>query len=112
MRPFSFVRFTALFPVAALCIAADWNPKQTAEFLDARQKAWFGWKRAEAAGGPCISCHTGLTYLLARPALRAALKEPSPTSYETGLRDGFIKRLNGAATGKESAAGLSVGTVL
>ena len=44
-----------------------------AQYLDARQQAWFEWKPAIASGrGPCLSCHTGMTYLLARPALREA----------------------------------------
>ena len=30
-------------------------------------------------GGTCFSCHTNMTYLLARPVLRAALGESAPT---------------------------------
>ena len=40
-----------------------------------------------SADGPCVSCHTGMTYLLARPALRRVLKESQPTMYEVGLLD-------------------------
>ncbi len=70
---------------------ADWNPKLAAGFLDARQKAWFDWKPALATGAPCLSCHTGLPYLLARPALRRTLGG-APTEYETGLLDS-LKRM-------------------
>jgi squalene-hopene/tetraprenyl-beta-curcumene cyclase len=72
---------------------ADWSPRLAADFLDARQKEWFAWKQAEASGGPCVSCHTGITYLLARPALRRALGEAQPTTYETGLIAGLRARL-------------------
>ena len=43
---------------------ADWNPKLAAQYLDARQKDWFAWPAANGGAKPCISCHTGLTYLL------------------------------------------------
>jgi len=43
--------------------------------------------------GPCVSCHTGVTYLLARPALRRALGESQPTAYETGLLNGMRARV-------------------
>src|SRR5947209_19014387 len=76
------------------CTAADWNPKLAADYLDSRQKDWFAWKRAEINGGQCISCHTGVTYLMARPALRQALGEKAPTQYETGLLQSLRSRLN------------------
>jgi len=72
-----------LFP--ALACAADWNPRAAADYLDARQKEWFAWAPANANAKPCVSCHGGLTYLLARPALRRILHESEPTPYETGL---------------------------
>src|ERR1035438_9364940 len=78
---------------AAVCLAlsllpamgADWDPRLAANYLDSRQKEWFVWPRANAAAKPCVSCHTGVTYLLARPVLRKALGEDAPTVYETGL---------------------------
>ena len=68
-------------------LSADWRPELAARYLDGRQKEWFSWKPALQADGPCVSCHTGMTYLLARPALRRRLKESQPTMYETGLLD-------------------------
>jgi len=65
--------------------AADWSPRLAAQYLDTRQKEWFDWPTANANAKPCISCHTGMTYLLARPVLRRVLGEESPTAYETGL---------------------------
>jgi squalene-hopene/tetraprenyl-beta-curcumene cyclase len=73
---------------------ADWNPRLAADFLDARQQAWFEWQPAAATGGPCVSCHTGLTYLIARPALRRALGEMRPTKYETGYLDALRARVS------------------
>jgi squalene-hopene/tetraprenyl-beta-curcumene cyclase len=61
--------------------------------MDSRQKDWFGWPAAAAPGGPCVSCHTGMTYLLARPALRRALGESERNSYETGLLAGMRARM-------------------
>jgi squalene-hopene/tetraprenyl-beta-curcumene cyclase len=64
--------------------AADWSPKLAAQYLDGRQKEWFAWKPAMSANGPCVSCHTGMPYLMARPVLRRALNEPEPTEFERG----------------------------
>jgi squalene-hopene/tetraprenyl-beta-curcumene cyclase len=81
-----FRRSTLLFVTGVLPLAAaDWNPKLAAGYLDARQKEWFAWSVAKAPGGVCISCHTGMTYLMARPMLRKVLGETGPTEYETGL---------------------------
>ena len=65
---------------------ASWDPASAARYLDSRQQEWFAWRQAQSPDGPCVSCHTGMPYLLARPALRALLKEDAPTMYETGLR--------------------------
>src|SRR5919106_120469 len=81
-------------------IAAGWSPEAAARYLDARQKAWFEWKPAQSADGVCVSCHTGMTYLLARPALRRALGESEPTVYERGLLD----RLRAKAGAKPAGA--------
>lgn len=70
----------------ALC--GDWNPRLAAQYLDAREKAWFAWPPAQRSGVPCISCHTSVPYLIARPALRRALGETGPTLYEAVLLDG------------------------
>jgi len=77
----------------ALSLCADWNPRQAADYLDGREKEWFSWKTAQTPGGPCVSCHTNVTYLLARPALRRELGEKQPTAYETGLRDALRARI-------------------
>jgi len=78
---------TFTLAATANVLTADWSPQAAARYLDGRQKEWFEWKPAASANGPCVSCHTGMTYLLARPALRRALKEDQPTIYERGLMD-------------------------
>jgi len=95
---------------------ADWNPRAAADYLDARQAEWFPWPRANGGAKPCISCHTGVPYLLSRPALRQALGESEPTRYEKGLLESLRSRLDkrtpdGQALGVESVmAALFLGT--
>ena len=90
-------------------LAADWNPRLAAQYLDARQKEWFDWPNANANAKPCVSCHTGMGYLLARPALRHALGEEAPTAYENGLLASLRSRLDKREPA--SAQGLGVETV-
>jgi hypothetical protein len=97
----------ALLTSTAFC--ADWNPQTAANYLDSRQKAWFAWPTAKAEGGPCLSCHTGLTYLLARPAIAHKLGEASPSSWETGLVEGVKGRV--LADAAKPSIQLSVETV-
>ena len=89
-------RVVLLAMAAALpAVTADWNAQFAADYLDARQEQWFAWPTAnEDKSGPCLSCHTGLTYLLARPALRRVLGESAPTRYESGLLDSIRRRLS------------------
>jgi squalene-hopene/tetraprenyl-beta-curcumene cyclase len=70
----------------ATCSAADWNPTLAAKYLDQRQRAWSVWAPADTPTGACFSCHTGMTYLLARPALRRLLNEKQPTKWETSIK--------------------------
>ena len=86
-RVISLAAVVALAAVTALC--ADWNPKLAAQFMDARQQAWVTWPHANESGVPCVSCHTGMPYLLARPGLRQALGEKTPTLYEDVLLAGL-----------------------
>ena len=77
---------------AAAAWSGDWSPRQAADYLDSREKAWFAWPAAKSAGGTCVSCHTNMSYLMARPALRKVLGETQPTEYETGLLNGIKER--------------------
>jgi len=86
----SSLRIAAVLVLAVMpAFCADWNPRLAAQYLDSRQQQWFAWPPATASGVPCVSCHTGLPYLLARPALRQALGETAPTLYEAVLLDGL-----------------------
>ena len=85
-------RALATVAIAALAAAfgaelggQSWQPERAARYLDTRLAEWFAWKPALQANGPCVSCHTAMTYLLARPALRRRLGESAETSFETGL---------------------------
>ena len=76
----------AVFVLTSIrAIGDDWSPELAARYLDGRLQQWFEWKPAASPDGPCVSCHTGMTYLMARPALRRRLGESRPTSFETGL---------------------------
>src|SRR5215472_11872396 len=77
--------FIALLLTGAGSFAADWNPKLAAQYLDQRQQEWSVWPTAASAGGPCFSCHTGMSYMLGRPALRRLLGEKQPTKWETAI---------------------------
>jgi squalene-hopene/tetraprenyl-beta-curcumene cyclase len=91
--------FAGIGSISAFC--ADWNKQRAADYLDSRQKAWFEWRATKKdPGGPCLSCHTGLTYLQARPALRMALQEKTPSAYETGLREAIRNRLDHEKPGR------------
>jgi squalene-hopene/tetraprenyl-beta-curcumene cyclase len=83
----------ALLLAALPAFCADWNPRLAASYLDSREKAWSEWAQAAVPGGTCFSCHTQMTYLMARPALRRALGETQPTAYEESLRDGLNHRV-------------------
>jgi squalene-hopene/tetraprenyl-beta-curcumene cyclase len=109
------LRASVLLVLTALPgLAGDWSPKLAAQYLDSRQKEWFAWPAAKIYGGPCISCHTGVTYMLARPALRRVLRESEPTVYEIGLVDALVARVgiglkDALKTQKEPAASQGIG---
>jgi squalene-hopene/tetraprenyl-beta-curcumene cyclase len=81
------IRLTALLSLAAAPLfCQDWSPRLAAQYMDSRQKEWVAWPMAMHSGVACVSCHTGLTYLLTRPALRQVLGDKSgPTLYEDVL---------------------------
>lgn len=55
-------------------------------YLDARQEAWSKFAKAERGEGAdkttCVSCHTGISYTLARPSLRKFDADPDPSAPE------------------------------
>jgi len=78
------IRLTALLTLAvAPAFCQGWNPRLAAQYMDSREKEWIAWPMAMHSGVACVSCHTGLPYLLTRPALRQTLGEKTgPTLYE------------------------------
>lgn len=78
------IRLAALLTLAvAPAFCEDWSARMAAQYMDSRQKEWVAWPVAVHSGVACVSCHTGLPYLLSRPALRQALHENTgPTLYE------------------------------
>jgi squalene-hopene/tetraprenyl-beta-curcumene cyclase len=88
-----------LLAASVSSVYGEWNPALAARYLDARQQEWFAWKTAQSSDGPCVSCHTGMTYLLARPLLRRALHETAPTQYETGYLNRLRTKMGKPAEG-------------
>jgi squalene-hopene/tetraprenyl-beta-curcumene cyclase len=65
-----------------------WDQQAAAQYLDARIDLWFE-RATDLKTGPakttCISCHTVVPYLLARPVLRKAMHVNEPTVQEVKL---------------------------
>ena len=79
---------------AAPKLSNSWDPKVAAAYLDNRETWWSQWSgSARDHGTFCVSCHTALPYALARPALRAALSQPSPSDAERELIENVTKRV-------------------
>jgi len=71
-----------------------WDPRAAAAYLDARQTWWLGWPTsARDHETSCVSCHTALPYALARPALRATLKQTETPAPERKLVENVVKRV-------------------
>ena len=71
-----------------------WEPAAAAAYLDGRINWWMNWPMAARDHGTfCVSCHTAVTYAIARPALRAPLSENAPSLGEKQLLDNVTKRV-------------------
>lgn len=71
-----------------------WDKAAAAKYLDDREVWWQEWPRAQKDHGTiCISCHTTVPYAMARPALQAALHEPSSAAPERALIASVEKRV-------------------
>jgi squalene-hopene/tetraprenyl-beta-curcumene cyclase len=74
--------------------AGSWDPKAAAAYLDQRAQWWKGWDQAARERGTfCVSCHTAMPYVLARPALHKALGERAPTENERVFIENVTKRV-------------------
>jgi squalene-hopene/tetraprenyl-beta-curcumene cyclase len=60
--------------------------RRAISYVDARQDEWSQFAKAQRGEGTdktaCVSCHTGVSYALARPALRAFAASPGPATAE------------------------------
>jgi squalene-hopene/tetraprenyl-beta-curcumene cyclase len=73
-----------------------WNREAAARYLDDRMEVWFAnAKKLQTGDGltRCVSCHTAVPYALARPALRRAMHENTPTPQEARLLDDVTHRV-------------------
>jgi len=90
-----------LFSGALICQAAavtpkapDWDAAAAARYLDGRLAWWRQWPKAQRDHGTvCVSCHTSLPYVLARPALRSQLGDSRRTAPELAMIDDVVKRV-------------------
>lgn len=64
-----------------------WRPEAAGRYLDERATGWFAFdSRGEGVTrSTCVSCHTILPYILARPALRKLTGALAPTELEAKL---------------------------
>src|ERR1041385_7036185 len=74
-----------------------WDREAAAQYLDDRIDLWFQ-RASELRTGDgkttCISCHTVVPYLLARPALRQAMHAVNPTLQEVRLLEEMGRRVD------------------
>ncbi|HEY6389203.1 MAG TPA: hypothetical protein VIX91_26275 [Candidatus Acidoferrum sp.] len=75
-------------------VSTAWDAKSAAAYLDQRETSWMKWPVAERDHGTfCVSCHTVVPYIIARPALRKTLAEDGPTPEEQLLLANVLKRV-------------------
>lgn len=77
--------------------STGWKPEEAAQYLDQRERVWFAFSSAKRGEGAtqtsCVSCHSVLSYALARPLLRKRLGVSTPTAHEKKLLDQTRKRV-------------------
>jgi squalene-hopene/tetraprenyl-beta-curcumene cyclase len=72
-----------------------WNAKAAAAYLDDELAWWATWANAARDHGTfCVSCHTATPYVLARPALAAALGEAEPSASARQLFENVARRVS------------------
>lgn len=76
--------------------ANGWDQAAAARYLDQRMDLWFT-KAKKLRTGPgetmCVSCHTTVPYVLARAALRRAMKVSGATPQETRIVQEVTRRV-------------------
>ncbi len=78
--------------------APGWDREGAAKYLDERMDIWFAKAkklRTGQAETACVSCHTTVGYVLARPALRRAMQVSTATPQELRLLEETTRRVEG-----------------
>src|ERR1044072_8516545 len=76
--------------------SSGWDREGAAEYLDERMDIWFAQAkklRTDQAETSCVSCHTTIPYVLARPALRRAMQVGPTTPQEMRLIEETARRV-------------------
>lgn len=72
----------------------SWDAAGAARYLDTRLDWWRHWPKAQRDHDTaCISCHTALPHVLARPALRVAMSDKTRSPAELAMFDDVTKRV-------------------
>ena len=81
--------------------AADgWDREGAAKYLDERMDFWFAKAKKLRTGQTetaCVSCHTTIPYVLARPALRQAMRVNNATPQESRILEEAKRRVDSYA---------------
>jgi squalene-hopene/tetraprenyl-beta-curcumene cyclase len=76
---------------------AAWDKVTAAKYLDDRMDLWFVKAKKLRTGQEttsCVSCHTVIPYVMARPVLRKATGESKPTPQEAKLLNETLRRID------------------
>src|SRR5262245_21321223 len=76
--------------------ARGWDQEAAARYLDERMEIWFAKAKKLQSGKietSCVSCHTTVPYVLARPALRRAMHMSNATPQEARLVEETTRRV-------------------
>jgi len=80
--------------------ANSWDRDSAAKYLDERMDFWFTKAKKLRTGESqtaCVSCHTTIPYMLARPALRQAMRVNTATPQELSILDEAKRRVDSYA---------------
>ena len=79
---------------AATPKAQTWDAAAAAHYLDTRLAWWRQWPKAQRTNDTmCVSCHTALPGMLARPVLRSSLGDRTRSPAEIAMLDDVTKRV-------------------
>src|SRR5215831_1275179 len=76
--------------------SGGWDREGAAKYLDERMDVWFAKAKKIRTGQAqtlCVSCHTTIPYVLARPALRRAMQVSTVTPQEVRLLEETTRRV-------------------